>query len=285
MEELPAAWNTFRAKRADRLRHGAESEKVAEAIIEDLFTGVLGWSAGDLMYQVDYADIVVSRNLLKYLVIEVKRPGTLFPHRSALEQAMSQARRYADEQKVRRVAASDGRLLYAADVVGGALVDRALIDLSEARAPDELWNLSLYGIHRDDHASAIVLASPETAHAVGLVPDDAPLHPRYKLPASCFAYAPDTQRPASWKLPYRLADGRVDPKRLPKAIQALLTTYRGAKVGGIPESDLPAVLVCLARAAQAEGRMPPQANAPAPAYQLLAQVLEQLGLSDQITRP
>ncbi len=31
--------------------------------------------------------------------------------------------------------------------------------------------------------------------------------------------------------------------------------------------------------------MPPQANAPAPAYQLLAQVLEQLGLSDQITRP
>jgi hypothetical protein len=70
-DRITAAWPAFRVTYADRLRHGNESEKVAEAIIEDLFTEVLDWSKGDLMYQVSYADIVVSHNLAKYLVIEV----------------------------------------------------------------------------------------------------------------------------------------------------------------------------------------------------------------------
>ena len=83
----------------DRLRHGAESEKVAEAIVEDLFTDVLDWDKGDLMYQVGYADIVLSHNLAKYLVVEVKRPGALWPGRRALDAAVAQARRYADEQR------------------------------------------------------------------------------------------------------------------------------------------------------------------------------------------
>jgi phytoene/squalene synthetase len=84
------------------------------------------------------------------------------------------------------------------------------------------------------------------------------LHPKYKLPVHCFAYAPDASRPATWKLklPYRLADGSVDGKRLPKAIQAILSSYRGAKAGGIPEADLRAVLRRLASAASHEGRMP-----------------------------
>ena len=42
------AWPKFLETRNDRLRHGAESEKVAEAIIEDLLTGVLDWDKGDL---------------------------------------------------------------------------------------------------------------------------------------------------------------------------------------------------------------------------------------------
>lgn len=285
IEQLPQAWSVFLERRADRLRHGEASEKVAEAIIEDLFTGVLEWSAGDLMYQVGFADIIVSRNLLKYLVIEVKRPGTLFPRRAALEQAITQARRYADAQRIRKIGATDGRFLYAADILNGALVDRAMIDLSDPRPAEDLWNLSLYGIHRDDPRRAALLAIADEGPSIGPGADQAPLHPRYKLPAACFAYAPDTNRPASWKLPYRLADGRVDQKRLPKAIQSLLSTYRGAKVGGIPEADLPAVLVRLARAAYAEGRMPPQASAPAAAYQLLAQVLEQRGLLEQMSRP
>ncbi len=102
LERITQAWQTFLEGRSDRLRHGGETEKVAEAIIEDLFTGVLDWSKGYLMYQIGYADIVISHHLAKYLVIEVKRPGTLFPGRRALENAIAQARRYAGEQKNRR---------------------------------------------------------------------------------------------------------------------------------------------------------------------------------------
>lgn len=108
------------------------------------------------------------------------------------------------------------------------------------------------------------------------------LHPKYKLPAQCFAYVPDASRPGTWKLPYRLAGGAVDSKRIPKAIHAILGNYRGARVGGIPEADMRGVLVRLARAAWSEGRMPPRALAPAPAYQQLALVLDQLGLSEQM---
>ena len=284
IERLPQSWADFLAKRADRLRHGAESEKVAEAIIEDLFTGVLEWSAGDMMYQLEYADIVVSRNLLKYLVIEVKRPGTLFPRRAALEQALTQARRYADAQKIHKIAATDGRYFYAADLIGGAMIDRVMLDLSVSQPSEALWHLSLYGIHRDDPRCGTEVPIADDVPEQTAARPEGLRHPKYALPADCFAYAPDVNRPSSWKLPYRLADGRVDTKRLPKAIQSLLSTYRGAKVGGIPEPDLPAVLVRLARAAFAEGRMPPQASAPAPAYQLLLQVLEQRGLLEQATR-
>ena len=63
---LHAAWPTFLKTRDDRLRHGDESEKVAEAIIEDMLTGVLDWGKGDLVYQIEYADIVLSQNLQNY---------------------------------------------------------------------------------------------------------------------------------------------------------------------------------------------------------------------------
>ena len=46
---------------------------------------MLDWSKGDIAYQVGYADIVLSKNLAKYLVVEVKRPGTLWPRRQALQ--------------------------------------------------------------------------------------------------------------------------------------------------------------------------------------------------------
>lgn len=102
-------------------RHGGETERVAEAILEALFSEVLDWSKGDITYQVQYADIVLSKNLAKYLVTEVKRPGTLWLGRQAVEAAVRQARRYADEQKVSCIAASDGRFLYAADINGGTI--------------------------------------------------------------------------------------------------------------------------------------------------------------------
>jgi hypothetical protein len=62
-------------------------------------------------------------------------------------------------------------------------------------------------------------------------------------PASCFAHVGDYSKPHSWKLPYLTADGAVDAERLPKAIQAILSNYRGEKVAGIPEEAIPAVLL------------------------------------------
>jgi hypothetical protein len=67
------------------------------------------------------------------------------------------------------------------------------------------------------------------------------------LHSSCFAYVGDANDFATWKLPYRLAGGSVDLKRLPKAIQCIIGNYRGAQVSGIPEPAIPDVL----------GRLPP----------------------------
>lgn len=160
-----------------------------------------------------------------------------------------------------------------------------MVDLSCPDAPVELWNLSVHGIYRAPSGSVgTVPILPEASDLPEQQQVEVVLHPKYKLPAPCFAYVPDASRPATWKLPYLLSDGAVDPKRLPMAIQAILGNYRGTRVGGIPEADMQAVLIRLARAAWSEGRMPPRALAPAPAYQQLALVLEQLGLSEQMMR-
>lgn len=280
-ERINDRWESFREARADRLRHGDETEKVAEAILEDLLTEVLDWSKGDITYQVGFADIVLSKNLAKYLVIEVKRPGTLWLGRQALESALQQARRYADEQRVSRVAASDGRFIYAVDVEHGTLKDRVLLDLDQTSPPSSLWWLSVHGIYRPCE-EPVTWPEVEAAASPDASPSGVmPLHPKYKLPAVCFAYVGDANDPRTWKLPYRTAEGATDERRLPKAIQALLSNYRGAKVGGIPEAAIPAVLQVLARAAAAEGRMPPQATNPARAYRNLAVVLEQQGLTQE----
>lgn len=99
-------------------RRDGEAEKVSAGILEHLFTDVLDWSEGNLNYQRGYADIVLSHSLfLKYLVIEVRSPGSLVRNRDALQRELAQAKRYADEQKVKAVAVSAGRILYAADVL------------------------------------------------------------------------------------------------------------------------------------------------------------------------
>lgn len=281
VERIEAAWRGFVTAREDRLRHGGESEKVAEAILEDLFTGVLDWSKGDLAYQIGFADIVLSRNLEKYLVIEVKRPGLLAPGRRTLYAALEQARRYADEQHVSRIAASDGRYLYAADIKGGGLDDRVLVDLALGTPPLALWWLSMHGIYRtcEDFSHSLPVLETEPDSVSSESPLIAPLlHAKYQLPARCFAYVGNANHPSTWKLPYLFADGRADGKRLPKAIQALLSNYRGVKVGGIPEQALPDVFRRLGRIADAEGKLPPRAVNPALVYQDLAVELEQLGI-------
>jgi hypothetical protein len=279
---IEGQWPAFLARRAERLKHENESEMVAQAILEDLFTRVLDWSEGDFEYQVSRADIVLSRNLIKQLVIEAKRPGTLLPGRTAFDQALCQARRYADAQKVQRVAVSDGRFLYAGDVACGVVKDRVRVDLSQDSPQHSLWWLSVHGIYRPCEEA---LQWPASLHEVPApvpeVGETVLLHPKYGLPAHCFAYVGDANKPHTWKLPYLCADLRMDDKRLPKAIQALLSNYRGAQVTGIPHAALPDVLLKLARAADAAGRLPPNAVHTAPVYQELATVLAQRGLVDQ----
>ena len=152
VDHIREHWPGFLAKRAERLvqqqRHGVASEKVAENILEDLFTLVLDWPLSDLNNQLDYADLVLTRLGLKYLILEVKRPGALAWNRRAVEAALNQAVRYAHEQKVKCVGASDGVMLYAADISHGGVKDRVFVSLQDQQPPEDLWWLSVHGIYR-----------------------------------------------------------------------------------------------------------------------------------------
>jgi hypothetical protein len=218
---------------------------------------VLDWSLGDLNHQVGWS-------------------------RRAVEAALEQACRYAAEQKVRCVAVSDGAMLYAADVVRGGLRDRVFVPLDEPEPQEALWWLSVHGIYRDraNAADAALRLLPESTAAATPAADETSeqlLHPKYGLPAWCFAYVGDAGDPHSWHLPYLCADGTVDARRLPKAIQAILSNYRGARVSSVPEVAIPAVLVRLARAAGSQSKLPEQTAEPAPAYVQLTAALEQFG--------
>ena len=258
------------------------AEKVAEDIVGDLFTQVLDWSLADFNHQVGYADILLSRNYYKYLLIETKHPGSLAWNRKAVEKALGQARGYADKQNVNRIAVSDGGMLYAADLENGQMKDRVFVSLDVTEPPESLWWLSLHGIYasRNDTEDASIRLLPEMeteepGHRAPAV--DALLHPKYKAPAYCFAYVKDASDPKTWKLPYRLANGELDMSRLPKAIQAVLTNYRGVKVSTIPGHAIPDVLVTLGRAARSAGKMPGQTGDAAPVYVGLEQALRQFG--------
>lgn len=288
IDRIAARWSAFSDKRRERLaqqeRHGTAAEKVAEDIIADLFTDVLDWTLADLNHQVGYADLLLSRLGVKYLLLEAKRPDALVWSATAVRAALDQACRYAAEQHVRVVAVSDGTLLYAADVANGGLEDRVCARLDGDEVPSCLWWLSVHGIYRD--------CTERAAASLGRVLGSAPsapratdgskgehgqlLHHRYHLPASCFAYVGDAADPATWHLPYRCIDGAPDRARLPKAIQSIVTNYRGAKLGSVPEAAIPAVLRRLAEAATEMGRMPEQSPDTSAVYRKLAETLEQL---------
>ena len=250
-------------------------------MVEDLFTIVLGWNLGDINNQVDYADIVVTRLGIKYCIVETKRPGALAWNRAAVHSALEQVRRYADEQKVACIAVSDGVMFYAANIVEGGLHDRVYVSLESTEPHTDLWWLSEHGVYRPrigpqggpltllKSASVTRVARTEEGSNVPL------LHPKYCLPAHCFAYVGDANRPTTWKLPFMLEDGSIDARRLPKAIQAILSNYRGAKVRSVPENAIPDVLRRLASAAEQLGRMPHQGQT-AEVYEMLAQALWQV---------
>jgi hypothetical protein len=282
---LVSAWPGFLARRDDRLaqqrRFGTAAEKVAENILEDLFTMVLDWHVSEVNNQVDYADLVLTRLGVKYLIVEVKRPGALAWNERAVDLALAQAHRYADEQKVRSIAVSDGVMLYARDHHPGRLPgDRVFARLDQDEAPSDLWWLSTDGIYRrrEDLSSARLRLLPP---APGITPDagnltgDDLVHPKYRLPAVCFAYVGNAADPRTWHLPYLRADGTPDLARLPKAIQAILSNYRGAHVSSIPEASIPDVLITLARTARKIGKLPATGPGAASAYTQLQDALDQ----------
>lgn len=282
VSRIDAAWPTFAARRRQRLRQGlfgAPVEKVAENIVEDLFTTVLDWSLDDVNLQIGRADVVLSDHGVKRLVLEVKRPGSLIWRRSAVEAALDQALGYAAAQKVDAVAVSDGDMLYAADVgVGGRRRDRVLAGLDTDVPPLDLWWVSVHGIYRPCPAVTGDLAWPGGQGGTGVeaTQTDGLRDHRYHLPSRCFAYVGAADNVTTWKLPYLLETGTPDTRRLPKAIQSILSNYRGTKVS-IPREAVADVLVRLATAAATLRKLPCQCVEPSPAYVEAHHALEQLG--------
>ena len=127
-ERIRSQWTAFLKKRSDRLQQHP-AEEVAENILEDLFVDVLDWELPDIDHQVKYADLVLTRLGVKYLIVEAKRPYALTWNRQAVDEALDQARRYADDQKIKSVAVSDGVMLYGADIEHGGLQDRVFVTL------------------------------------------------------------------------------------------------------------------------------------------------------------
>jgi hypothetical protein len=280
---IETAWPMFAARRRQRLGQGlfdAPVEKVAENIVEDLLTTVLDWSLEDVNLQIGRADIVLSDNGYKRLVLEVKRPGTLIWHRQAIAAALDQALRYASAQNVSAVAVSDGTMLYAADIAaGGTTSDRALAALDTSTPPQDLWWVSVHGIYRPCPAVTGDLAWPaaDTATPAHAGDMEGLRDHKYHLPSRCFGYVGDPADAETWKLPYLLETGSPDTKRLPKAIQSLYSNYRGVQVKAIPREAVPDVLVRLAIAAATLRKLPCQCAAPSPAYMQAHQALEQFG--------
>lgn len=287
VERIGANWQAFQDQRAARLRErerfGHSAERAVEGIIEDLFAMVLDWSIGDINHQVGYADILLTRLGIKHLIVETKRPESLAWNRRAVDRALEQACRYAAEQKVRCVAVSDGTMIYAADVSHGGLSDRVFCSIAHPEPQAALWWLSMDGVYRERSGATeaqrwLLPEEPSTdALVLAETSGDRLLHPKYKLPARCFAYAGDAGDTRTWRLPYLNEDGSVDAKRLPKAVQAILSNYRGAHLSSIPEADIPDVLVRLACAAGTIGKLPTQTAQPASAYVSLAAAIEQFG--------
>lgn len=91
-DRIQSTWPSFHAKRAQRLeqgrRFGTAAEKITIALLEDLFTEVLDWSPADLNHEIDYADLIITQNGIKTLIVEAKRQGSLAWHQQAVTQGL-----------------------------------------------------------------------------------------------------------------------------------------------------------------------------------------------------
>jgi Type I restriction enzyme R protein N terminus (HSDR_N) len=284
-------WPAFLERRRERLAQAARNagapEKVAENILDDFFTIALDWRLEDLNNQVHYADLVLTTNGIKRLVVEVKKPGSLAWDKQSLERAMEQARQYADQQRVKSIAVSDGALFYAVDIENGGFQPRARLQLDGSLFSPNAWWVSVDGIYRapellpEAESSAPQLSAAQVPETGPQTDEPLLLHPKYKIPARCFAYVGDASDTATWKLPCWLESGETDTNRLPGAIRAVLSTYRGTRVV-IPEAAVPDVLVRLGKAAAAAKKLPGQDPTPLSSYQQLYDALYQLNRLSEV---
>ncbi len=281
LSRIADAWPGYlarRAKRLDQALFDRPVEKVAENILEDLFTDVLGWDVADVNLQIGRADMELSSLGIKRLVLEVKRPGSLTWSRAGIDAALQQARGYATDQQVTTIAVSDGSMLYAADRVASGLRHRLLIPLDQRAPALDLWWVCPDGIYRTRTPEPFPVWPVRSAWPAATANPEpqVPLHPKYRLPASCFAYVGSPADPHTWKLPFLTAPGAPDVRRLPKAIQSILSNYRGERVS-IPRDAVGDVLVRLARAAATLRKLPCQCHPAAGAYVDAHHAVQQLG--------
>lgn len=269
MTKAYESWPAFLKRRNDRLvqinRSSTGAERVVEHILNDLFTNVLDWNISDINHQMGYADFILTQLGIKHLVIEAKRPGSFTWNKQRIDNAINQARRYAEEQKIKKIGICDGKVLYIANLENGGLQDRILLSLDKPNFPEPLWWVSMHGIYRskknnDGIEYQLLSNRVEAENLKNDFSNNTLLHHKYKIPAHCFAYVGNANDTKTWKLPYLLESGQVDTKRLPKAIQSILSNYRGSKVSGIPENAIPDVLERLAHAAKLISKFPNATN-------------------------
>ena len=276
IEQIRQRWPEFSDRRSVHLRSHAVGqvpcERIAENILFDLFTVVLDWIPEQVRWQEGRVDLLLTRLGVKHLIIEVKRPGSL-DGPGSIARAFRQARGYAEQYNVRTVAVSDGGLFEVCDLSASSFGLRLRTHFADSNPPEELWWVSTRGIYRTP--PSVPAGEPE------LPASDELLHPKYRLPARCFAFVGQPERTGTWKLPYLRLDGSIDERRLPKAIQAILRDYRGEHVR-LPEEHVPDVLVRLAKAAARLGRMPHQDVTPADVYLALDEALIQFGRHGEV---
>ena len=268
-------WKAFLENRKCRLdqinRNKTASEKITENILEDLFTKVLDWSLSDWNNQINRCDLGLTKGKIKYLLIEAKFPNS-FSNKSNIGKAFFQVMRYAKEQRVKKVAISDGYRLFIANLCENYSSHQNCLEifLDVEDFPEELWLLSVHGIYRE-----LPEKTKKDSDIIGFFSDQhSLLHHKYKLPYQCFAYVEDLENTRSWKLPYLLINGEVDETRLPSAIRSIISNYRGEKVN-IPEENIPAILKKLEIAARKLRKMPDQSFKTAKTYNHLAEIIKQ----------
>jgi hypothetical protein len=181
-------------------------------------------------------------------------------------------------------------MLYARDHIPGGHRDRVFVRLDQPQAPLDLWWLSTDGIYRprENPTGArlrLLAPAPDVIPGRRIAQQADLVHPKYHLPAWCFAYVGNAAQPKTLHLPYLLADGTPDLARLPKAIQSILSNYRGAHLSSIPEAAVPEVLVTLARTAHQLGKLPANGPSTARAYVQLQEALEQIGRLNDALAP